>query len=151
MEFKHDKYVWWDENEKESIYATLNRITEQKDKNGNPRKTQQGLTKYYLEIRTRESKELCISIVGKQRNFFQYQVGKTGTFTHNPENNYLTFEEDKDKMYDAPSETRQIQTSLSDYDDNVLHYEMEDYLRRKEKELQLELAMVQKLLGRYGE
>lgn len=151
MEFKHDKYVWWDENEKESIYATLTRITEQKDKNGNPRKTQQGLTKYYLEIRTRESKELCISIVGGQRNFFQYQVGKTGTFTHNPENNYLTFEEDKDKMYDAPSETRQIQTSLSNYDDNVLHYEMEDYLRRKEKDLQLELAAIQKLLGRYGE
>ncbi len=109
MEIKFGEYVWWGKSV-ESIQGMLTRIEPSKDKNTRvQRKTDDGRLKFNIVIDSPEhNKELKITIIESQRVFWDKQVSKYGVITHNPVNNYLTFEEKEDP--------RGVQSTLADYD-----------------------------------
>lgn len=109
MEIKFGEYVWWGKSV-ESIQGMLTRIEPSIDKNTRTqRKTDDGRLKFNIVIDSPEhNKELKITIIESQRVFWDKQVSKYGVITHNPVNNYLTFEETEDP--------RGVQSTLADYD-----------------------------------
>ena len=109
MEIKFGEYVWWGKSV-ESIQGMLTRIEPSIDKNTRTqRKTDDGRLKFNIVIDSPEhNKELKITIIESQRVFWDKQVSKYGVITHNPVNNYLTFEEKEDP--------RGVQSTLADYD-----------------------------------
>lgn len=110
MEIKHGKYVWWGKSTIEKIQGNLERIEPSIDKNtGNQRKTEDGRPKYNMVLYSPEhNQELSITIIESQRVFWDKQLGKFGVVSHNPANNFLTFEEGDDP--------RGVQSTLADYD-----------------------------------
>ena len=108
MELKHGKYIWWGKSI-EQVTGTLKRIEPSTDKNGEQRRTEKGILKYNLIVHSIDfDEEVYITIIESQRVFWDKQVGKYGVITHNPVNNYLTFEETEDP--------RGVQSTLADYD-----------------------------------
>ena len=101
MELKKGNYVWWDNNQKNTLNGTITRIDPQTDKNGEIKKSEKGMNKYYLIVNDGVHDDLKVSIVESQRKFFDYKVGKYGTLTHDHTNNHLTFEEGGEPLYDT--------------------------------------------------
>ncbi len=108
MEIKYQKYVWWG-NGTEKLHGTLKRIEPQTDKDGNPKTTKDGRSKHLLIIETLEYGEVWVTIVESQRKFWDYQIGKTGTITHDNGNNFLSFTEEEDivDVWDKPEQGAQ--------------------------------------------
>ena len=127
MEIKFGEYVWWGKSV-ESIQGMLTRIEPSMDKNtGTQRKTEDGRLKFNIVIDSPEhTKELKIAIIESQRVFWDKQVGKYGVITHNPVNNYLTFEETEDP--------RGVQSTLADYD-----FDLVDLSHGEEQQLSVEV------------
>ena len=127
MEIKFGEYVWWGKSV-ESIQGMLTRIEPSIDKNtGTQRKTDDGRLKFNIVIDSPEhNKELKITIIESQRVFWDKQVGKYGVITHNPVNNYLTFEETEDP--------RGVQSTLADYD-----FDLVDLSHGEEQQLSVEV------------
>lgn len=118
MEIKYNKYVWWG-NGTEKLHGTLKRIEPQTDKDGNPKTTKDGRSKHLLIIETLEYGEVWVTIVESQRKFWDYQIGKTGTFIHVETNNFLSFEEDEDYV-DAWDKPEQGVQPLSEDEINMM-------------------------------
>ena len=114
MELKFGQYVWWDTSRIETIRGTITGIEPQTTKEGEQKTTQDGRKKYNIVLQT-EDNEVKISIVESQRKFFDYQIGKYGTLTHNPSNNHLTFEEGGEPLYDR-WDTKQGDSERKQYD-----------------------------------
>jgi hypothetical protein len=127
MEIKFGEYVWWGKSV-ESIQGMLTKIEPSMDKNTRTqRKTEDGRLKFNIVIDSPEhNKELKITIIESQRVFWDKQVGKYGIITHNPVNNYLTFEEKED--------TRGVQSTLADYD-----FDLVDLSHGEEQQLSVEV------------
>jgi len=127
MEIKFGEYVWWGKSV-ESIQGMLTRIEPSIDKNtGTQRKTEDGRLKFNIVIDSPEhTKELKIAIIESQRVFWDKQVSKYGIITHNPVNNYLTFEETEDP--------RGVQSTLADYD-----FDLVDLSHGEEQQLSVEV------------
>ena len=127
MEIKFGEYVWWGKSV-ESIQGMLTRIEPSMDKNtGTQRKTDDGRLKFNIVIDSPEyKKELKITIIESQRVFWDKQVGKYGVISHNPVNNYLTFEEGDDP--------RGVQSTLADYD-----FDLVDLSHGEEQQLSVEV------------
>ena len=127
MEIKFGEYVWWGKSV-ESIQGMLTRIEPSIDKNtGTQRKTDDGRLKFNIVIDSPEhNKELKITIIESQRVFWDKQVSKYGIITHNPVNNYLTFEEKEDP--------RGVQSTLADYD-----FDLVDLSHGEEQQLSVEV------------
>jgi len=127
MEIKFGEYVWWGKSV-ESIQGMLTRIEPSMDKNtGTQRKTEDGRLKFNIVIYSPEhNKELKITIIESQRVFWDKQVSKYGIITHNPVNNYLTFEETEDP--------RGVQSTLADYD-----FDLVDLSHGEEQQLSVEV------------
>lgn len=127
MDIKFGEYVWWGKSV-ESIQGMLTRIEPSIDKNtGTQRKTDDGRLKFNIVIDSPEyKKELKITIIESQRVFWDKQLGKYGVITHNPVNNYLTFEEKEDP--------RGVQSTLADYD-----FDLVDLSHGEEQQLSVEV------------
>jgi hypothetical protein len=127
MEIKFGEYVWWGKSV-ESIQGMLTKIEPSIDKNtGTQRKTDDGRLKFNIVIDSPEhNKELKITIIESQRVFWDKQVSKYGIITHNPTNNYLTFEETEDP--------RGVQSTLADYD-----FDLVDLSHGEEQQLSVEV------------
>lgn len=127
MEIKFGEYVWWGKSV-ESIQGMLTKIEPSIDKNtGTQRKTEDGRLKFNIVIDSPEhTKELKIAIIESQRVFWDKQVSKYGIITHNPVNNYLTFEETEDP--------RGVQSTLADYD-----FDLVDLSHGEEQQLSVEV------------
>lgn len=127
MDIKFGEYVWWGKSV-ESIQGMLTRIEPSIDKNtGTQRKTDDGRLKFNIVIDSPEyKKELKITIIESQRVFWDKQLGKYGIITHNPVNNYLTFEETEDP--------RGVQSTLADYD-----FDLVDLSHGEEQQLSVEV------------
>ena len=127
MEIKFGEYVWWGKSV-ESIQGMLTRIEPSIDKNtGVQRKTDDGRLKFNIVIDSPEhTKELKIAIIESQRKFWDTVIGKYGKIVHNPENNYLTFEETEDP--------RGVQSTLADYD-----FDLVDLSHGEEQQLSVEV------------
>ena len=127
MEIKFGEYVWWGKSV-ESIQGMLTMIEPSMDKNTRTqRKTEDGRLKFNIVIDSPEhTKELKIAIIESQRVFWDKQVSKYGVITHNPVNNYLTFEETEDP--------RGVQSTLADYD-----FDLVDLSSSDEQQLSVEV------------
>jgi hypothetical protein len=147
MEIKFGEYVWWGKSV-ESIQGMLTRIEPSIDKNSRvQRKTDDGRLKFNIVIDSPEhNKELKITIIESQRVFWDKQVGKYGIITHNPVNNYLTFEETEDP--------RGVQSTLADYDFDLVelsHGEEQqlsvEVLERMRNEYEVELGEIKQKIS----
>jgi hypothetical protein len=147
MEIKFGEYVWWGKSV-ERIQGMLTRIEPSIDKNrGVQRKTDDGRLKFNIVIDSPEhNKELKITIIESQRVFWDKQVGKYGIITHNPTNNYLTFEETEDP--------HGVQSTLADYDFDLVelsHGEEQqlsvEVLERMRNEYEVELGEIKQKIS----
>jgi hypothetical protein len=147
MEIKFGEYVWWGKSV-ESIQGMLTRIEPSIDKNSRvQRKTDDGRLKFNIVIDSPEhNKELKITIIESQRVFWDKQVGKYGIITHNPTNNYLTFEETEDP--------HGVQSTLADYDFDLVelsHGEEQqlsvEVLERMRNEYEVELGEIKQKIS----
>jgi hypothetical protein len=117
MELKHGKYIWWGKSI-EQVIGTLKRIEPSTDKNGEQRRTEKGILKYNLIVHSVDfNEEVYITIIESQRKFWDTVVGMYGKIVHNPENNYLTFEELEDPL---------VQSTLADYDFDLVEISHEE-------------------------
>jgi hypothetical protein len=147
MEIKFGEYVWWGKSV-ESIQGMLTKIEPSMDKNTRTqRKTEDGRLKFNIVIDSPEhNKELKITIIESQRVFWDKQVGKYGIITHNPTNNYLTFEEKEDP--------HGVQSTLADYDFDLVelsHGEEQqlsvEVLERMRNEYEVELGEIKQKIS----
>lgn len=147
MEIKFGEYVWWGKSV-ESIQGMLTKIEPSIDKNtGTQRKTEDGRLKFNIVIDSPEhNKELKITIIESQRVFWDKQVSKYGIITHNPVNNYLTFEETEDP--------RGVQSTLADYDFDLVelsHGEEQqlsvEVLERMRNDYEVELGVIKQKIS----
>ena len=111
MELKFGNYVWWGNDNEEKLYGDILRIIPNIDqKTGKVKQTKDGKNKYLIIVDSSEhNQEVQVTIIESQRVFWDKQIGKHGIITHNPINNYLTFDELNTGK----------QSTLADYDPDI--------------------------------
>lgn len=86
MEIKHDKYVWWsNDNTPEKISGKIEGIIPNMDKNRQQKRSKDGVLLWYLVLNPcmLPYEEVWIQINENQRSgYYQYHVDEEGTFIH---------------------------------------------------------------------